>query len=167
MGEAFLRRRKKICNAVGHGFFGSYWSTVYSATCVESGLEERYCEKCGAQMDYSYIDIDPSNHVNTGYTTYGGSCVSKSRRCLECRDCGTTLSEEEGEYNPNSHAGPLSTSTIPPSCTVDGKETTKCKACGETVSSTTIPAPGHTYEGGKYDDGGYPVCDVCGLPLGS
>lgn len=62
MGIALLRRRRcRICDCVGHGYFGTYSGVLSEATCEEGSEVGVYCEKCEALMS-SVTNDDALGH---------------------------------------------------------------------------------------------------------
>lgn len=65
-----------------------------------------------------------------------------------------------------------STETVDPTCTIDGSTTVTCNACGEVVSTSTLPATNHANEESVYTaptctEQGYTTayCADCGIEL--
>ncbi len=56
------------------------------------------------------------------------------------------------------------TATTPATCTTPGKQTVTCKKCGVTLSTTNLPATGHSYRYSPKGDGTHTVrCSACNL----
>ncbi len=132
--------------AIGH----DYNSRLTQATCTADGYTTYTCSNCGHTYKanivpayghaYSYNDNENGTHsvtcaYNCGYhavvdcTYTDGMCVCGSLEAVPCTHINTTT-----------------TTTLEPTCTAAGSAITVCDDCGETISTDSIPAKGHTIE---------------------
>lgn len=111
-----------------HSFSGE-WLTEKEATCEETGVKYKICDKC----DTKITDVIPKkshNYTNETILSYP-SCVNNGSKKLTCSECGDTKIEtlHSTGHNP-------STAT----CTVGSY----CYNCHQDLSSPL----GHSYNGG-------------------
>lgn len=111
-----------------HSFSGE-WLTEKEATCEESGVKYKICDKC----DTKITDVIPKkshNYTNETILSYP-SCVNNGSKKLTCSECGDTKIEtlHSTGHNP-------STAT----CTVGSY----CYNCHKDLTSPL----GHSYNGG-------------------
>ena len=124
------------------------WQTVKTATCVESGINERYCE-CGEKQTQTIYAL--GHQYGEWVITNEPKCTetgSKERYC-ECGDKQTQsipLSE---------HAYDDGTITKEPTCIENGSKTATCTVCNK-IGDVVIPSLGHEVDYTK-------KCSRCGI----
>ena len=111
-----------------------------AATCTEKGEVYTECETCGKYMNL-ISDIPALNHNwNDGVVVEEATCHSIGSKKFTCSRCGAEKLETTNKLD---HV-PATTSTLA-TCTVNGKEETKCTLCGEVLNTTVLKAQGHTW----------------------
>ena len=88
-------------------------------------------------------EFDPANGA-TLISQTEAKCGEKSVATYKCANCDETTSVEVGETKEHT-AG--ATTTIPPTCTVDGISQITCSLCNQVMSAEVIKATGHTATG--------------------
>ncbi|MBQ2809455.1 MAG: hypothetical protein IJF11_01020 [Clostridia bacterium] len=88
-------------------------------------------------------EFDPANGA-TLISQTEAKCGEKSVATYKCANCDETTSVEVGEAKEHT-AG--ATTTVPPTCTVDGLSQITCSLCNQVMSAEVISATGHTATG--------------------
>ena len=142
-----------LINSHTHSF--GEWETVKTATCMESGINERYCE-CGEKQTQSIGAL--GHQYGEWVTTKEPKCTeigSKERYC-ECGECQTqsigALGHQYGEW----------VTTTNSTCTQDGKQERSC-SCGE--KETEIIVASHAWQDATCTEA--KNCGKCGLTDGT
>ena len=129
----FNYQRHITSAAVDHDW-GS-WYTVKKATCVEKGLDQRVCNRCGKVEQR---------------TTYGSHVVTSEATCTTpavCSLCGTEVTKALGHSAAKEYVV-----TKQPTCTEKGEKRLYCSRvcngvlCNALLDVQEIPALGHDYE---------------------
>ena len=124
------------CGEHTHSF--SEWSVTKEATCIETGLKERFCEGCGRAekeeiplTEHTEISVPrvESTCSSVGYTA--GKCCSVCNKVLEGRNQLPKKSHTFGEWE----AGESGT------CIKRGKMVRKCVDCDREETKTADYGP--------------------------
>ncbi len=127
------------------------WYTVREATCVDKGLEERVCSRCGytEQREISvggHKSGSAANCINASVCTACGTtlapalghsftqwileksptCVQKAVYKRNCTRCGL-IERKDGDFGNHNYMANVTT----PGCTTSGGSTMKCTYCGD------------------------------------
>ena len=130
-------------SASGHTFNGSY-TTTKEATCTATGTKVGKCTKCGGTV--STTSIPALGHSYGSWsTTKAATCTTDGTQKRTCSRSGCSASESKTiEASGHTFNGSYTT-TKEATCTATGTKVGKCTKCGGTVSTTSIPALGHSY----------------------
>jgi predicted dienelactone hydrolase len=129
--------------ASGHTFNGSY-TTTKEPTCTATGTKEGRCTKCGGVV--STASIPALGHSYGSWTTtQAATCTTNGTRKRTCTRTGCSAYETE-TITASGHTfnGSFETSKEP-TCTATGTKVGRCTKCGGIVTSSEIPALGHSY----------------------
>ncbi|MBQ5717520.1 MAG: hypothetical protein IIV63_07095, partial [Clostridia bacterium] len=113
-----------------------YTAVTTEPTCTEAGKTVYTCE-CG----HSYEEtIAATGHKEITVTlTTEPTCTEAGKTVYTCK-CGYSYEETIAAKGHTEE-----TITTDATCDEDGSVTVKCSVCGQTISTETIPATGHSY----------------------
>ncbi len=127
---------------------GHFYTRVITApTCTEQGYTTHTCSDCGDSYTSNFTE--PFGH-NCTYTDNGNG----THEAVCNNDCGYNATES-CVYTDNvcvcgavaqtqcTHTD-TTTTTVNATCTQTGSVTVTCNACSETISTTVLPATGHS-----------------------
>ncbi len=119
--------------ASGH----EYISRTIASTCANYGYTIDTCVNCGEELLYDFTS--PLGHKLNIATTENcsahGSYIYSCARCDYHEEVAIEASNLETD-----------TVTVPATCTIAGSEKQVCVFCGATVSTTILPATGHSFD---------------------
>lgn len=129
------------CAQAEHICTFGHWKPKRNPTCMEAGLEFRYCRYCD---HWEQRDIPKLPHDIPEWTiTVEPTCVKKGSKTGVCNTCGNTIRHFidmlEHEYSTEM------TVTREPTCTQDGKGAYTCTGCGK-AKTERIPKLGHDWK---------------------
>ena len=113
-----------------------------------------------AQMKNGWMKNHICNHNYSSTETTAPGCETTGVNTYTCSKCG----DEYTETIPATGHLHTTTTTEDATCTVDGSTTVTCDDCGATVSTTVIPALGHT-PGSAATCTTAQTCTVCSAEL--
>ena len=157
-------RRTYRCNTCGYSYYEtitapghSYTVTTVNATCTSSGYQRRQCTRCGTTTTTTTTSA-------LGHS-YSAATCTKAKACTRCgATSGSALGHSYSAATctkaktctrcgiaSGSALGHVSQTTVQKqaTCTATGLRRTSCTRCGATLSTTTIAALGHNYNGSK------------------
>lgn len=144
--------------------------TIPGATCTEGGSIIYTCSSCSDS--YTGI-VSPMEHSFSDYISdENATCTKDGTKTAVCTRCGlkNTVTDEGSSAKIDHQYESIVTE---PSCTEDGYTIHTCIVCGDTWTSDTVSATGHTemvtvgeeatcVENGLTDGS---VCSVCGVVI--
>lgn len=144
-----------IVQRAGHTV--SDWTVTKEPTCEETGTRTGHCSVC---------DQDVTEEIAATGHTYDDSTLIKSDdkseedghiyKTYACKTCGKNFDETE---HVNWIEGKYTSSSVNPTCTIDGLQTDTCSICGE-KRRTVLPANGeHDWQVTEVIE---PTCTVAG-----
>lgn len=136
-------------NGKGHAF--SEWSVTKSATCIEDGIETRYCLVCGDEETRTF---NKTGHSGTWNVLEAPTCTQNGVEERYCTECG--MYETRTAYR-TGHSGEwveVSAAT----CTENGYSERICDKCGYKETVTIYAA--HVY--GDWWQAVAPTCTESG-----
>ena len=138
------------------------WRLINEATCINYGLEERSCSKCG------FIENRETQPTNTHDYQFSyeekGDCNRPGRTVFSCRYCGLEK-EEQGEKSEHQYNERV---LVEPNCSYEGIKLFECHVCGHSYEES-IEKTSHNYVLNFYNpstchEEGYELyqCNTCG-----
>ena len=175
-GELTADDYKSIYTNMGANDADYFWSVAlqndngYYVNVMDGDWASDYCysydltiNEDGSLLLHNLKVLEDLYHAGTEYVV-----ANKFNILLVPGEYGYTLSFVSAEAEaPACQHTETETTTVDASCLVDGSVTVVCKACGETVSTETITAPGHDYDTivtkPTCTAGGYTehICGIC------
>ena len=127
-----------------------------AATCTETGLTEgSHCSDCG-KVIVAQQTVPATGHTEgtaVKENVVAATCVVAGSydTVVYCTVCGKEVSRTTTTVPATGHTEV--TTVTEATCTQDGKTVVSCSVCGETLSTTVIPALGHDYAYTSNEDG--------------
>ena len=123
-------------------------------TCGANGKTETYCTRCSTVISTATIPAT-GNHTYT--VTKAATCTTAGSK--KCNNCAATATIPATGIHIEAER------TTAPTCTASGKFEKYCKTCNKTISSTSIPATGHSFDITTHatcTTAGSKTCSKCG-----
>lgn len=138
------------------------WRLINEATCINYGLEERSCSKCGFIENR---EIQPTNTHDYQFSyEEKGDCNRPGRTVFSCRYCGLEK-EEKGEKSEHQYNERV---LVEPNCSNEGIKLFECHVCGHSYEES-IEKTSHNYvlnfiNSSTCHEEGYELyqCNICG-----
>lgn len=135
--------KTEVLSALGH----FYTRVVTAPTCTAQGYTTFTCHGCGDSYKGNYTEAFGHNYTykNNGNGTHTTTC---DRGCGYSATETCTFVDEYCVCGAKAEAActhsKTTTNTVQPTCTTAGSNTVVCSECGVTISTTAIPATGHS-----------------------
>ena len=129
--------------AHGHSF--GAWAEKTPATCEEAGTQERICAHDAEHKETRDNPGAPAlGHDFSVFISTTATCTAAGQDTYKCSRCDDT---DQSERVALGHTFPAEWTTIPATCTEDGKQEKVCTVCdfAEYNSEYSAPALGHDF----------------------
>lgn len=124
--------RQDFIGYVEHAYSG--WVTVRDANCVQSGLQQATCTKCGQTMTQEFAASGHS--LGAWETVTDPTCAAAGKRQTTCSVCGEVVTEEIPVL-PHTFGEPVVAKAATDHSNAVIEKT--CKECGAKETEETVP----------------------------